>query len=914
MPADVDDFSDVRLDEATGPIKNFERCAVHYGSLKLVTFIAGRHERSAMSARDRGFETTFYELTGFKPLPWQIALYRDWFVQGKFPPSCTLPTGLGKTAVVAIWLIALANGNKNVPRRLAYAVNRHTVVDQITEEAEKIRTNWLEKPQLHGVLNKFRSLAISTLRGTFAEDPAWSADPSQPAVICGTTDMIGSRLLFSGHGLTFKSKPLHAAFLGQDVLVVHDDAQLEPAFGKLLHAVARAQRGGRSTGADEYVQVRARTKDLYPLRFMELNSVPSGYGASFSLTAADERNPIVKKRIGAKKTIAFHKIEEERELAERTVELAELREGVDRAVIVIMRRLEDVERIAAKLPQGRVQALTEAMRGRERDQSLRSPIFQRFLPVLSRDPKVTPAAGTVYLVCTRAGEVGANLSGDDLVCDLATYEIMVRRLGRANRFGDCIGTRIEIVHPQKFDGGDRMETRRARALALLKSLDGDGSPKALAKLAKSKSEAVLRAFGPLPKIPKTSDILLDSWALTSFSRNLPGRPPVTPFLRGVSEWESPTTQVGWRDEVTLITGDLTVANDPACLIEDYPLKSIELLRDRSERVFRSLRQLAKRHPGGNVWIIDEDGSIEVVTLRKLTHDRKKERIHDRVVLLSPAVGGLRDGFLDGEAAFANDVSSEWRTENERRRRQRLWDEQGGDDGMRLIRTIDLRPEVEESVGSAKLASVRRLWNWYESPDAADNDGSKTAPQTVLWKKHSADVVRSMENIVQRLPISAGLRDAVMVAARHHDLGKQRRIFQNILGNRDSSVLLAKSGRRTNAFGSREIYRHEFGSLADVSHQPDFARLGEDLQQLVLHVIAAHHGRGRPHFSPDEAFDPDLAFGDAQALADAVPRRFARLQRRYGRWGLAYLESLLRAADYTAGARAASTDEMADSRV
>jgi CRISPR-associated helicase Cas3 len=181
------------------------------------------------------------------------------------------------------------------------------------------------------------------------------------------------------------------------------------------------------------------------------------------------------------------------------------------------------------------------------------------------------AAGTVYLVYRRA--VSANLSGDDLVCDLATYEIMVRRLGRANRFGDRNGTRIEIVHPQKFDGGDRMETRRARALALLKSLDGDGSPKALAKLAKSKSEAVLRAFGPLPKIPKTSDILLDSPALTPSREILPGRPPVTPLLRGVSEGEV-SDNPSRVAEVTLITGDDRRAR-PACLIEDYPLKSIE---------------------------------------------------------------------------------------------------------------------------------------------------------------------------------------------------------------------------------------------------------------------------------------------------------------------------------------------------
>ena len=71
--------------------------------------------------------------------------------------------------------------------------------------------------------------------------------------------------------------------------------------------------------------------------------------------------------------------------------------------------------------------------------------------------------------------------------------------------------------------------------------------------------------------------------------------------------------------------------------------------------------------------------------------------------------------------------------------------------------------------------------------------------------------------------------------------------------------------------------------------------------MVLHLIAAHHGRARPHFPADEAFDPDQPSALTDSVAREVPRRFARLQRKYGRWGLAYLESLLRAADWAASA-------------
>jgi CRISPR-associated endonuclease/helicase Cas3 len=76
-------------------------------------------------------------------------------------------------------------------------------------------------------------------------------------------------------------------------------------------------------------------------------------------------------------------------------------------------------------------------------------------------------------------------------------------------------------------------------------------------------------------------------------------------------------------------------------------------------------------------------------------------------------------------------------------------------------------------------------------------------------------------------------------------------------------------------------------------------------KLVRHLIAVHHGRGRPHFPREEAFDPEAHFrtgltedGDFD-LACEVPQRFARLQRKYGRWGLAWLESLVRAADILA---------------
>jgi hypothetical protein len=96
------------------------------------------------------------------------------------------------------------------------------------------------------------------------------------------------------------------------------------------------------------------------------------------------------------------------------------------------------------------------------------------------------------------------------------------------------------------------------------------------------------------------------------------------------------------------------------------------------------------------------------------------------------------------------------------------------------------------------------------------------------------------------------------------------------------------------------FRHELASLVDLNFDPgfhpDFVAVPGDRRELLEHLLAAHHGRGRPHFPADEATDPERAAARSAAVVRATPGRYARLQRQYGRWGLAYLESLVRAAD------------------
>lgn len=78
---------------------------------------------------------------GQKPFPWQQALLQR-LLPGEPIRALDIPTGLGKTATMAIWVVARACG-AHVPRRLVYIVDRRGVVDQATDTAEGLRA-WVQ--------------------------------------------------------------------------------------------------------------------------------------------------------------------------------------------------------------------------------------------------------------------------------------------------------------------------------------------------------------------------------------------------------------------------------------------------------------------------------------------------------------------------------------------------------------------------------------------------------------------------------------------------------------------------------------------------------------------------------------------------------------------------------------------------
>ena len=111
-------------------------------------------------------------------------------------------------------------------------------------------------------------------------------------------------------------------------------------------------------------------------------------------------------------------------------------------------------------------------------------------------------------------------------------------------------------------------------------------------------------------------------------------------------------------------------------------------------------------------------------------------------------------------------------------------------------------------------------------------------------------------------------------------------------------------------GSSSRIRHELYSVRLSESSDGLLPYDSDFRDLVLHLIASHHGHCRP-FAPvtDDGTCEHSRFElrghsmnwqgptNLERLDSDVADRYWRLVRRYGWWGLAWLESIVRLADW-----------------
>ena len=827
---------------------------------------------------------------GVQPYNWQIKVYEQ-MVGGDFV-NLKLPTGSGKTSVMVIWLLALVRRAetgrlKGFPRRLVWVVDRRTVVDQATAQAESIRKR-LDDQSLEPIRHTLTSLsatgsagsvvAVSTLRGELADNGEWSADPSKPAIIVGTVDMVGSRLLFSGYGDGRWHRPLHAGLLGVDSLFVLDEAHLSHPFGRLLEEISELNK---PDGVG-----------LPPFRVMQLSATLDGEDKNALSLLENEGNDYLKGVLNAHKKLEL--VEDEKgkkgevdRLAELTVELGEKKKGS--RILVYATSPGNVSAIRGKIAKrcgdDRVVALTGTIRGYERDKLLVHPVFKRFLE------KEDEGGETVFLVTNPAGEVGIDMYADHAVCNLAPADRMIQRFGRVNRAG--LGEAVIYVVKTRSRGAKSMENVLKNTWEYLKKVADDASPLALLRNPPPKE-----AQEPRPAYPPLQKWILDAWSSTSIAQ-WTARPEVEAWLRGIGD-SLPDVYFVWRDNVDSL--NLLDEDELSEAIVNYPPKAREILRENLTDARDKIVRLAERAPKGSVIVLSYDGNVVLKgTLEKLREHVEKGDVPlgYSTLLLSISCGGLKEGFLEPDfSPLATDVSD---VPNERVHGKLrfvddvyIWEfgyeELASLNGMEFSSLKGALREARKRTGLepylVKIPSEEGdEWLAYFTRRVSEDDPSSTARMTL--QDHHAQTKWWAEQIVQKLGLPEECATAVVEAAANHDLGKKRAVWQRYAKNNNNTEPLAKSDEYDDP-RSLKGYRHELGSVVDLSC---------NASELTLQLVASHHGFARPVY-PERSYDPDNPQQGATE-AKTAPLRFASLQRKYGWWGLAYLEALLKSADVLA---------------
>ncbi len=262
----------------------------------------------------------------------------------------------------------------------------------------------------------------------------------------------------------------------------------------------------------------------------------------------------------------------------------------------------------------------------------------------------------------------------------------------------------------------------------------------------------------------------------------------------------------------------------------------------------------------------------------------------------------------------------------------------------------LRPIAQDLLGTTRylldyypdergvvLKSRERLnhSHWWIPPETDDGDDDRsrtTRDQAVSLKDHTQHVHDEIVRTARALPLDE-LEDAYRLAADWHDLGKADERFQAMLRRTDrtdawlltalDTALLAKSDglpqtpqQRRQArerAGLPEGFRHEMLSV-QIVEQSDLREKAGDRIDILLHLIASHHGYARP-FAPvviDSEYPEVTVEGmtltgeqrkacPPHRIDSGIAERFWDLTRCYGWWGLAYLETVLRLADQQASA-------------
>ena len=895
-----------------------------------------------MSITVSAFVPFYKALYGFVPFQWQIRLLEHVVTTGKWPSVIDAPTGAGKSSVVDIHVFANAlygaGVGARVPRRLATVVNRRALVDSQFDRAHDLA----EKLQnaTDGVLAEAASaiasmsfqlrheggpLRVVSLRGGQPTDRTWVDDPGAVMIIAATPDMWGSRLMFRGYATSRRARPRDAGLLAIDSVVVVDEAHLSRQLARTAENVSLIAAG---TAAP-----------LHPVP--TLNVVTSTatrvgpVGDRVCVEAGDfDVDRQLARRMQTTKTLSIRHVPGPgREAPTRsrytdflTDQALELRGAVSEdakpTVLVIVNRRLTAVAVADALAERVGEERVACWAGRMRPMDLKSMRDDR--------PGILTTAGhpdTWFLVATQTAEVGVDLDCAAMVTELAPGSALAQRFGRVNRLGARPSATVRVVVPagELTDAPPYVAKDLADAREWLARV-GDGGDVCPWRLHESPPpvECDRRLAysdlwpGDAELLARTTEDLFEEPDLAFWLRDEldDEQSPVSLVLRRLPDDDSAAAALLIQTPVEAPeVFPATVAE--ARRVVDRALAGVSAGDGHAPRAFKVDDEVA---------LVSKSADVRPGDTIVVDHDQRVARRN--VLVPEPPSSGPLQPLWSGDVTrvvWPNDRSS-WVAGIDLCAElagvsvddaQEVFDALIGDNRQDDRRQVRIAPELSDgsdplpwvvlqrSDAVALDETVRQTWG----PSSALGD-----PVLVLLDDHQQAVADRAEKMGGQVGLPSDVIAALRDAGLHHDDGKKSPAFQQMLRDVSQSPVpisadpLAKSvgsssqrARRANSL--RPGWRHEQLSAAYA-----LAELGtDDHAAIVARLVGTSHGHGRPFF-PHGALGlvggeglPDGVLNAASSLyqtGGGWSEVLERTDERYGVWGIAYLEAVLRAADGT----------------
>lgn len=971
------------------------------------------------------FAEFFGALWGQTPFPWQSALANQVLADESdtWPTAITLPTSAGKTACLDIAIFALAaqadrqaQGTPlTAPRRIFFVVDRRVIVDEAFERANCIAARLELAPDgiLKTVADRLRQLAghpdepplaCFQLRGGIYRNDAWARSPIQPTIVCSTVDQVGSRLLFRAYGRSFKAWHLQAGLVGNDSLILLDEAHCAQPFMETLNAISHYRQW-------------AQTPVPNPFQLVVMTATPPPGVPTFpdaETQKADRTHPVLKCRIEAAKTCRLMVADKaqgkdaaklNQAMADKLAAEAEALVNATMAqiprddlfadpgapaIVIFCNRVDTARRthrLLAKQHGERAVLLTGRMRPLDKDDTVGGTLALLNANHSNKRRLLEP----IFVVATQTLEVGANLDFDLLISECADLSALRQRFGRLNRMGrDIKASAIIVVRADQQEAESKPDPVYGGALSatwnwLNSQMDVTGELDfGIAAMADRLPADLEPLTVPSVQAPVMLPAHLDALAQTA---PVPcPSPDIELFLHGPQAGNA-DVQVCWRADLDMSlsdpeqqeqawiealvpcpptvgelmsvpiaafrrwmaneldladNGDLESTADqdrepqetqqPRTVLRWYGLEGSALIEDPNALRPGDLLVVPATLQGWDVFGYIPPGAM--IDLGDRAH--RAARAKGVLRLTHETIAGWPAGEATRQALGQILESSANRLEEDaaglaadlKTALLSLADDKDTADWLREIaRHLAQEPRLDRCVrhhpSDGLIITGKRRLPAHPGADTGfshEDDAAASGTGRISLHDHLRGVCEFAERFTRHLP--ALLAADVQLAALCHDLGKADPRFQALLHGGNPWIkgpLLAKSGNlpqgkvdftaALSASGYPHGGRHELLSVRLVESTPELIDGAHD-RELVLHLIASHHGWCRP-FAPvvDDAKPAAVSLElngitlrwegstGLERLDSGVAERFWRLIRRYGWWGLAGLESLLMLSDH-----------------